>query len=76
MMSGIYGDRACYTPGLLAAMQIGSAKNVTLDNFKGVVSDIAQSRHTHFDIAVRYFAGKELSKDAFWAWKSSNFSKL
>jgi len=73
MMSGIYGDRACYTPGLLAAMQIGQSLNVTLDTFKGYVQTISESGHDRFDLAVTDITGTPLYKDAFWAWKTRMF---
>lgn len=68
MMSGIYGDRACYTPGLLAAMQIGDTKNVTMDNFKDVVMDISLSGHSQFDKAVNTITGEALSANAYKKW--------
>ncbi len=76
MMSGIYGDRACYTPGLLAAIQIGEAKNVTLNNFNNVVRNIAESGHAHFSEAVIDSTGQALSKDAFWKWKTKNLEQI
>lgn len=68
MMSGIYGDRACYTPGLLASMQIGEAKSVTMDNFGNIVHGIAQLRHNHFDKAVLSITDKKLSGEPFFNW--------
>jgi Zn-dependent M32 family carboxypeptidase len=73
MMSGIYGDRASYNPGLLGAMQIGESKNVTLDNLNEVVHDIAQSGHDRFDEAIQSVTGQPLSKSAFWNWKNEIF---
>ena len=73
MMSGIYGDRACYTPGLLAAIQIGEGKGVTINNFKDVVKEIADSGHTHFDKAVMDITGANLSTSAFKNWIKLNF---
>ena len=73
MMSGIYGDRACYNPGLLGAMHIGESKNVTVDNFNAVVHDIATSGHDRFDEAIKDITGQSLSKTSFWGWKDKVF---
>ena len=73
MMSGIYGDRACYTPGLLAAMQIGQSKSVTFDNISNHVRDIALSGYSRFDDAVHMITSTPLSKDAFMAWMDKMF---
>ena len=76
MMSGIYGDRACYTPGLLAAIQIGEARAVTLDNFNEVVKEIAESGHTRFDNAVEDVTGNSLSTEPFFKWMQDNFKPI
>ena len=73
MMSGIYGDRACYTPGMLAAMKIGEEKQVTLSNLQEVVISVSESGHDRFDDAVLAITGEPLSKDAFWRWKGNHF---
>ena len=73
MMSGIYGDRACYTPGLLAAMQIGKAKAVTMDNFRGTVKNIATSGQNNFDEAITQASGRQLSQMNYMQWIERNF---
>lgn len=73
MMSGIYGDRACYTPGLLAAMQIGHVKGITLDNMQGHIKDIAESGYNQFDEALQDITSAPLSKDAFIRWVNRIF---
>lgn len=73
MMSGIYGDRPCYNPGMLAAMQIGEVKNATMDNFHDVVRDIAQSGHDRFDTAVKDITGQSLSTEPFFKWMALKF---
>jgi Zn-dependent M32 family carboxypeptidase len=74
MMSGIYGDRASYNPGMLAAMQIGQEKQVTLGNFKDVVFEIAQSRHEYFGQAVEGITGIPFKADAFMRWVDDRYN--
>jgi Zn-dependent M32 family carboxypeptidase len=74
MMSGIYGDRACYNPGMLAAMQIGESRGVTLDNLTDVVKTISESGHDRFDEAVNDITGQKLSAKAYMDWVDKVFN--
>lgn len=73
MMSGIYGDRPCYNPGMLAAMQIGNARKVVMGNFNDVVYDIAQSGHDSFNTAITDITGQPLSTEPFFKWMALKF---
>jgi len=69
MMSGIYGDRACYNPGMLGAIQIGHHNTITLDNFHAHVQNIAESGYGQFDEAIKNICdGNPLSQTAFFEW--------
>ena len=73
MMSGIYGDRACYTPGLLAAIQIGESMQVTLSNLQETVKSVSESGHDRFVDAIMDITRTPLTKEAFWRWKQKKF---
>jgi len=69
LMTGIYGDRACYTPGLLAAFQIGQVHKVELSNIGQFVADhISTCPTTRFDEAVESITGTRLTKLPFMQW--------
>jgi hypothetical protein len=59
---------------MLAAMQIGEAKKVTLSNLQETVTFVSESGHDRFDDAILDITGKPLSKNAFWRWKSKVFT--
>lgn len=76
IMTGIYGDRACYTPGLLSAFQIGQAHAVGLHNLTDFVTEkISLCEISRFDDAVLHISGEPLGKKAFMAWTDKTYQK-
>lgn len=76
LMTGIYGDRASYTPGLLAAFQIGQTHNICLDNLSDFVTkNISSCQATQFDDAVKEITGTHLQKFPFIQWTENTYQK-
>lgn len=74
LMTGIYGDRACYTPGLLAAFQIGQEYEVDLHSIGQFVTDnISPCPTTRFDEAVESITGMRLAKLPFAQWVEATY---
>lgn len=68
-MTGIYGDRACYNPGLLAAFQIAGDEAPTLETVGEFVRDeICPLTETRFDKAIETLTGHPLSVSMFMQW--------
>lgn len=68
-MTGIYGDRASYNPGLIAAFQLAEGQGVdvtTVNEF--VTQNISLCEESQFDKAVETITGKPLSMEAFKSW--------
>lgn len=71
-MTGIYGDRACYNPGLIAAFQLAEGRDLdfaTASTF--VMKTISLCQDDKFDTAIESITGKPLSMDAFWHWSKA-----
>lgn len=74
-MTGIYGDRACYNPGILAAFQLADHHELDLGNVHAFVTqNISQCDEPHFDKAIKKITGKPLSMIAFYNWSNSFYS--
>lgn len=74
-MTGIYGDRACYNPGILGAFQIGAAHKVDLNNIYDVVTDmIAPCVETRFDKTMKAVTSNALSTKDFMTWAHTFYS--
>ncbi|PCI01469.1 MAG: hypothetical protein COB76_01335 [Alphaproteobacteria bacterium] len=74
-MTGIYGDRACYNPGLLGGFQLGDSAGVTLGNVGEFIQDTVNTcDETRFDKTIEHVSGKPLSTDAFFKWSNSFYS--
>jgi Zn-dependent M32 family carboxypeptidase len=68
-MTGIYGDRACYNPGLIAAFQLAEVQTLDITNLNEFVTQkISLCNEKAFDQAIKTITGKPLSIDAFWKW--------
>lgn len=74
-MVGIYGDRACYNPGILAAFQIADHHDLSLKNVKSFVAEnISICPEHRFDKAIERITGKPLSFNAYNNWTRSFYS--
>jgi Zn-dependent M32 family carboxypeptidase len=74
-MTGIYGDRASYNPGVLAAFQLAEMHNIDLTNLYDFVTEkFALCEEKSFDRAVESLTGRSLSTSAFMNWSNSFYS--
>jgi Zn-dependent M32 family carboxypeptidase len=74
-MTGIYGDRAAYNPGLIAAFQLAEGQIIdvtTINEF--VTQNISLCDEQRFDKAIETITGKPLSIDAFTKWIKEFYS--